>query len=106
MDDILPEIEVGFAGGTDAVIDTGVLILAGRAVGNMSELVARAKVEQNNNRSVNIFQQVFLQGEVPIEENFFRLEPGRITHHFAKVCDLSHQCVEVVPLPIAVIRKL
>jgi hypothetical protein len=86
MDDILPEIEVGFAGGTDAVIDGGVLILAGRVVGNMSEFVARAK------------------GEVPNEENFFRLEPGRINYHLATVCDLSHQCVEVVPLPIAIIR--
>ena len=44
MDDILPEIEVNFAGGSDAIIDTDSLILAGRAVGDVSELIARAKV--------------------------------------------------------------
>lgn len=48
MDDILPEIEVGFAGGTNAVIDSGALVLAGRAVGNISVLIARAKVRRNN----------------------------------------------------------
>ena len=63
--------------------------------------------EKATEEALKLFDPSFVNhSEEPSEETFFRLEPGRITHHKMTICDLSHQCVEVEPLPIAVIRKI
>ena len=47
-EDVLPEMDVGFAGGSEALIENASLILNGQSVGHVTDLIARVKVCELN----------------------------------------------------------